>query len=253
MSNIIQANQVTDLANTVGFDKDMAVLYHQQYCKQATMPEFRDFLQKAKDFECDPRRGEIHFVKFGNNPGETFLGKAGFLKHAVRNPQMDGIEHGVELDEKGKPVYAWTKVYRKDWRFPAEARAYMAEYTRNTKIWKEKPITMLQKVADAQALRTAFPEAFNGVYDISENWLDRDQKTASSGGVDAVVQSVDEKPPVEAEAAPASDELKARFLAKVEDMGYQLATEERELLDKATPDGLLAMYETIQSRTNDAD
>jgi len=47
----------------------------------------------------------------------------------------------------------------------------LSEYRRETYIWKNKPETMIKKVAESQCLSQAFPE-LSGVYDESERWDD---------------------------------------------------------------------------------
>jgi hypothetical protein len=44
------------------------------------------------------------------------------------------------------------------------------EYHKGQSVWKEKPATMIKKVAEAQALRAAFQDLFGGTYAQEEEW-----------------------------------------------------------------------------------
>jgi hypothetical protein len=48
------------------------------------------------------------------------------------------------------------EVWRKDMSHPFEVRVYASEYSTGKNLWKDKPRTMIQKVAEAQCLRRAF-------------------------------------------------------------------------------------------------
>ncbi len=66
-------------------------------------------------------------------------------------------------------VGAWCIVYQKDWDNPVIAEVNFDEYigtkkdgTPNTN-WKNRPVTMITKVAKAQALKEAFIEELSGM------------------------------------------------------------------------------------------
>ena len=68
--------------------------------------------------------------------------------------------------------------YRKDWENPVTVEVNLNEYIQrksdgkpNTN-WENKPITMLTKVAKAQALREAFIEELDGMYEAEETGID---------------------------------------------------------------------------------
>ena len=69
---------------------------------------------------------------------------------------------------------AWCTVYRKDWENHVTVEVNFDEYvqtksdgTPNTN-WANKPVTMITKVAKAQALREAFIEELDGMYEAEE-------------------------------------------------------------------------------------
>ena len=49
---------------------------------------------------------------------------------------------------------------------PFEVRVYASEYSTGKNLWKDKPRTMIQKVAEAQCLRRAF--SISGLYSPEE-------------------------------------------------------------------------------------
>jgi hypothetical protein len=73
-----------------------------------------------------------------------------------------------------KLVGGWAEVFRKDWQHPVEISVSYQEYegkTKNgetTRQWARMPATMIRKVALVQALREAFPDHFQGMYDAAE-------------------------------------------------------------------------------------
>lgn len=105
------------------------------------------------------------------------------MKRAEANEQYSGIKGGIIVQtEKGeivertgtfhlkneKLVGGWAKVYRKDRDFPAEATVAFYEYDKGQSTWKEKPGTMISKVAKVQALREAFPAQLGAMYTAEE-------------------------------------------------------------------------------------
>lgn len=94
---------------------------------------------------------------------QMMTGINGYWAIANSHPQFDGCEQDIETD-KGLPVKAVCKVYRKDRKFPSVGIALMAEYQKGTPIWKSMPSVMLMKCAESVALRKAFPQELNGLY-----------------------------------------------------------------------------------------
>lgn len=91
----------------------------------------------------------------------------GFLSIAHRSGKFAGLESGVKVDDNGKIIFGWAKVYHKDFSQPVYQEADFEEYNAPEKggkptLWKSKPKTMIKKVAESMALRKAFN--VNGVY-----------------------------------------------------------------------------------------
>jgi phage recombination protein Bet len=131
----------------------------------ATPNELQLFLYRCKALALDPLKpGQIHFVKYGNNPGTVIVGIEGFRAKAARTGRHVGTKRGVIRDDKGVALGGWAEVFRSDWKEPARAEVSLAEYSTGSGPWKKMPESMIQKVAEAASLRMAFPDDLGGVY-----------------------------------------------------------------------------------------
>lgn len=126
--------------------------------------EFKLFLFTAARLQLNPLVGQIWCVKYGNNPASIFTGRDGFLSIAHRSGQFDGMESGTKLVDG--ELYGWCRVYRKDMAHPFAVEVALSEYSTGRNLWKDKPRTMIQKVAESQALRRAFD--ISGLYSPEE-------------------------------------------------------------------------------------
>ena len=136
----------------------------------------------------NPFLREVYIVKYGTSPANIIVGKDVFVKRAKNNPKFKGFEAGViVLTPKGGIEYrngslfavgkeeligGWAKVYIEGWEVPFEHTVSFAEYNSGQSTWKKIPGTMIRKVALVQALREAFPDDFQGLYDSSEMGVD---------------------------------------------------------------------------------
>lgn len=146
--------------------------------KGATPDELKLFLYRCNKMGLDPlKAGQIYFIKYGTNPGTIVIGIEGFRSRAARTGKLKGIKRGVLRDDKGSCVGAWAKVKRADWDDPAEVEVSLVEYDTKRAEWAKKPETMIQKVAEAAALRMAFPDELGDAYTEEEM-----AKTAMQGG-----------------------------------------------------------------------
>lgn len=149
----------------------------------ATDNELKLFLYQAGKRGLDPLSRQIHLVKRKrwNNDTKTHeevatiqTGIDGFRLIADRTGKLSGIKRGAIYDDKGNLVRAWAEVSRKDWNEPAREEVSFREYCQHNKdgepmgLWKTMPETMLKKVAEAAALRMAFPEDLSGLYSDDE-------------------------------------------------------------------------------------
>ena len=150
-----------------------------------TKPEMALFLNLCAMFQLNPFKREVYPIKYkSGDPAAFVIGYETYLKRAERTKNWAGLETGTELGPNGIPTKAWARVFRKDWLdrslyhevYYAEYLQTKAEYVQGqptgkrvpNKMWAEKPITMLKKVAIAQAMRMAFPDEMAGLPYIEE-------------------------------------------------------------------------------------
>jgi phage recombination protein Bet len=137
--------------------------------KGATDDELKLFLYRCKHMGLDPLKpGQIHFVKYGNSPGTIIVGIDGFRARAAATGKHAGTKRGVLRDDKGKCIGAFCEVYRSDWKECAREEVSLSEYNTGKAQWAKMPETMIKKVAEAAALRMAFPDELGGVYSDDE-------------------------------------------------------------------------------------
>lgn len=158
---------------------------------QLTMPEFKMFTSLCKARKLNPFLREAYCIKYGKNPAQIVVGKDAVIKRAVTNPQFDGCESGIivqdketgEIIERKGTFYlkdaenlvgGWAKVFRKDWKLPTycsvsfdEVAQRKTDGTLNSN-WMGKGATMVEKVAKVRAMRETFVEDLGGMYDDSE-------------------------------------------------------------------------------------
>jgi phage recombination protein Bet len=149
--------------------------------KGASPDELKLFLYRCQNLGLDPLKpGQIHFVKYGSGPGTIVVGIEGFRAIAGRTGMLSGVERGVTRDGNGKAVAGWAKVFRKDWTHHAYEEVPMVEYNTGKGPWQKMPETMIKKVAEAAALRMAFPDQVGGIYAPEE--MDQAKEKANGPG-----------------------------------------------------------------------
>ena len=136
------------------------------FCKNASSSELALGAMICKQQGLNPFTGDVHFVKYGEQKMQVIVSKYAFLKRAERNPNYDGFKAWVESD--GDDFIAKCEVYRKDRKMPIYTEVYLSEYNQGNKMWKEKPKTMIRKVAIVQAHREAFPDELGSLYSEDE-------------------------------------------------------------------------------------
>lgn len=147
----------------------------------ATDSELKLFLYTAQRTGLDPLTKQIHFVKRGQQM-TIQTGIDGYRAIAERTGQLAGIDDPIYEEETGlgdiknnvvsltrKPAKATITVYRivKNIRAPFTASARWSEYAPQGSqafMWNKMPYLMLGKVAEALALRKAFPLNLSGLY-----------------------------------------------------------------------------------------
>ena len=146
-------------------------------------------MKVAETFNLNPILKQIYFVERVTNINgqriskiEPLAGRDSFLTLAHRSGKFAGIESECSIKQKAvlqdgewmnkNELVATARVYRTDNERPFCAEVSYGEYVQRTgkgeitKFWREKPETMLKKVAESQALRKAFD--ISGLYSVDE-------------------------------------------------------------------------------------
>lgn len=161
MSNIVEINNQVN----IGFDDSQVELIKNTVAKGATNDELEMFMYLATQYNLDPFKKEIWFMKFG---GQTTIttSRDGYLKYAQLNPEFEGLISFVvkegdtfEIDaseykithrfgtERGKILGAWARCDREG-KKPFIAYVDFDEYNKKQNVWNSYPSAMIQKVAE---------------------------------------------------------------------------------------------------------
>jgi phage recombination protein Bet len=153
------------------FNQDQIDLIKSQVAIGATNDELKLFLNQCKRTGLDPLLRQIYFMKRGSKMTiQTSID--GFRVIAERSGDYAGQDEPEfeEIGLDGQLKCAKVKVYRfrGDTRYCAAVGvAYMSEYKPQQGqdfMWNKMPHTMLAKVAEALALRKAYPQDLSGLY-----------------------------------------------------------------------------------------
>lgn len=157
-----------------------------------TQREVKLFVELCKAQRLNPFIREAYLVKYGDKPASLVVGKDVYTKRAQANPRFKGMQAGIFVtrDGKGKEregsmvlpgetvVGGWCKVFVEGYDVPIYDSVAFDEYAtrkRDGKLggsWAKMPGTMIRKVAMVHALREAFPDEFQGLYDAAEMGVD---------------------------------------------------------------------------------
>jgi len=164
-------------------------------CPDATDSEAFMFLKLCQARNLNPFIGEAYLIKYGNDKAQMVVGKETFTRRAEVNPHIRGWKAGIiirvkaEKDKSAGPIErregafilpeeellgGWAKIFRDDIEEPHLYEVTLQEYLGRkrdgqiTKMWREKPCTMIRKDALVGGLREAAPSEFSGMYDQAE-------------------------------------------------------------------------------------
>lgn len=166
----ILKKQANRSATQLDFSRETVDLIKRTIAQDATDDELQLFLYQAKRTGLDPLHRQIYFVKrAGTVTIQTSID--GFRVIAERHGAYGGQDEPEFIeDTKGKLTLAKVRVYKwhHDQRYlAATGVAYWDEYVPakgQDFLWQKMPHTMLAKVAEAIALRRAFPQDLSGLY-----------------------------------------------------------------------------------------
>lgn len=172
MSNIATINKDI-MDKNMGYSKEQIDLVKNTVAKGATDDELQMFLYLAKQYDLDPFKKEIWFVKYGKD-ATIMTSRDGYLKYAQQNPDFIGLTSFVvregdifEIDaseykithkfglKRGRIMGAWARCERKGMK-PFICYVEYSEYKKSTQIWNTYPSAMIQKVAESFVLKRAF-------------------------------------------------------------------------------------------------
>jgi phage recombination protein Bet len=180
MSNENKPAVQQENALMAGMGREQIELIKATVARGATDNELKLFLYTASRTKLDPLTKQIHFIKRRvRNPrtgnydevGTIQTGIDGYRVVAARNG-LAGIEDAVfDNEDAAHPNKASVTVYKMidGQRVPFTASARWKEYAqlrdgKPTAMWAKMPYLMLAKVAEALALRKAFPNDLTGIY-----------------------------------------------------------------------------------------
>ena len=161
-----------------GWTAEQVELVKRTICKGATDDEMQLFMHQCKRTGLDPFSRQIHAVKRwdGREKREVMTiqtGIDGYRLIADRTGKYAGNDDPVyDVDNAAHPNKATVTVWKlvENQRVPFTRSAKWAEFCQTTKdgelnrFWKRMPYLMLGKVAEALALRAAFPQELSGLY-----------------------------------------------------------------------------------------
>lgn len=158
--------------------------------------EFSFLVELGRATQLNPFMKEIWAVKYRrknrdtgkyeDQPAQIFIGRDGYRKTAQRQPDYeyhqvnavyskddfkisnDEIQHNYGFSNRGDLLGAYCIVKRRSSRKYTYVMVTMSEYNLCQGLWKDKPETMIKKVAEAQAVRQAFQEVLAGTYSDAE-------------------------------------------------------------------------------------
>jgi phage recombination protein Bet len=141
------------------------------------------FVMLCKARGLNPWEGDAFLVGYDGQDGPEFsliTAHQAFLKRAEVHPEYDGLESGVvvrgkdggpaaelpgDLVEDGQQILGgWARVFFKNRSHPMYKRLKLATFNKGFSRWRVDPAGMIVKCAEADALRSAFPNSLGGMY-----------------------------------------------------------------------------------------
>lgn len=141
------------------------------------------FIKLCESRGLDPWQGDAYIVGYDTKDGPEFnliTAHQAFLKRAEVHPEYDGMESGVvvthsETDEirdlQGdfipedcKLVGGWAKVHFKNRKVAIYRRLNVETFDKGFANWSSNKAGMIVKCAEADALRSSFPNSLGGMY-----------------------------------------------------------------------------------------
>lgn len=193
-----------------GFTSDQIELIKRTIAKGATNDELALFLHQCRRTGLDPLAKQIYFQKrlnraTGASQMTIILAIDGYRLIAHRTGQYAGMDE-TRFDDEEKPTKATVTVYKmvESVRCPFTATARWDQYYPGDKMgfmWNKMPHLMLEKCAEALALRKAFPAELSGLY-TDEEMQQAGETPTLPPTVEVVTDAPPDEPPTETDAPP---------------------------------------------------
>ncbi len=173
---VVHAERSGSLTHPDDFGPEHMRIVREAYAPGASETEFAVLWAGAKARGLDPVRKQIHFVcRFDKQKNRDVWSSQvsidGFRSIAENTGKYDGQDEAEhEYDNDGRLILSRVRIYRKDIGRPIVGVARWNEYVQTAKggepshMWQKMEHTMLDKCAEANGLRKAFPEPLAGLY-----------------------------------------------------------------------------------------
>lgn len=187
-----------------------------------TIGQVVDFLKTCESKKLDPFDRDAFLIGYDTDNGpmfNTITAHQAFLKRADAHEHFNGMRSGVivrpivtwdgdqigevgPITEREGDFYdpqevllgGWAIVYRKDREVPCYRRARLSVYSTGLSRWAKDPAGMICKVAEADALRSSFPNQLGGLH-IAEEFHANELKAKERAPI--TMPEATEKPRVE--------------------------------------------------------
>lgn len=141
-------------------------LIKNQIAKDATPDEFNMFLMMAYRTRLDPLMNQLYFIKYSNSKPSYVTSIDGYRIVAHRTGLFAGVDEPKYEYQHEELSHCSITVYKLvDGKpYPFSAKVRLDEYDTGKNQWAQRKETMIAKVAEAHALRKAFPNDLSGIY-----------------------------------------------------------------------------------------
>jgi len=145
------------------------------------------FIMLCKARKLNPWEGDAFLVGYDTKDGPEFnliTAHQAFLKRAEAHLAYEGMESGVTVNnttteeladitgdyvpEDCQLVGGWAKVHRKDRKIACYRRLDLKSFQKGFGVWSGNSAGMIVKCAEADALRSSFPNTMGGMYAAGE-------------------------------------------------------------------------------------
>ena len=171
--------------------------------QEASDTDCMKFMALCKARGLNPFEGDAFLQGYDSKDGPKFsliTAHQAFLKRAESNAEFDGMESGVVVSRGGNIVEyegdmvldgdtligGWSRVFRRDRSKPTYRRLNLKTFNTGRSRWEKDPAGMIVKCAEADGLRSAFPNSCGGMYMQGE--IPRDEQPALKRGAKPTIE-----------------------------------------------------------------